>query len=139
MSITSTALQVTMPVTAGNKIPHQTGQTAHDRFWESAENNEITGDHCPKLVLFSLGKLQQYLQEVEKEFDRLGIPTADRGVAVLPVLHEGETRFNVMFAPAVQDELQKVHHIFNESGSDPDPDDPWWWVLGGFNDGHLHP
>lgn len=139
MLTASTALQATTPVTAGKKIPLHTAQTAHEQYWATVENNELTGDHCPKLALFSLNALQHYLREVEREFDRMGIPPQDRGVAVLPVLHEGATRFNLLFTPAVKDEGNKVHHILNEGTTGSDPDEAWDWVLGGFNDGQLYP
>ena len=127
----------TVPINAGKTISFDKANASQQRFWDAVTNETIGAANCPRLALFSLSALQQYLGEVQSEFERLGIPEEDRGVAVMPVLHNGEQRFNILFTPCVKDEQGNCHHQYNENdpGGYSSPD----WTIPGLNEGGLTP
>ncbi len=51
----------------------------------------------------------------------MGIAEGERGIAALPVIHEVETRFNILFTHVLQHTDNHAHHIVNkeEVGDDP--------------------
>jgi hypothetical protein len=127
----------TVAINTGKKISFDKANASQQRFWDAVTNENIGAANCPRLSLFSLSALQQYLGEIQAEFERLGIPEKDRGVAVMPVMHNGEQRFNILFTPCVQDEQGNCYHQFtaNDPGVGISPD----WTLPGLNEGGLTP
>ena len=127
----------TVAITEGNKVSFDKANASRERFWDAVTNEHIGAANCPQMALFSFSALQQYLAEAKAEFERLGIPEKDRGIAVMPVMHNGEQRFNILFTPCVKDEQGKCHHQFNGSPDDGFPDLDW--TLPGFDEGGLQP
>ena len=127
----------TVAIDTGKKISFDKANDSQQRFWDAVTTENISAANCPRLAIFSLSALQQYLGEVQAEFDRLGIPEKDRGVAVLPVIHNGEQRFNILFTPCVEDEQGNCTHQYNSNdpGDNISPD----WTLPGLNEGGLSP
>ncbi|MFL9484591.1 hypothetical protein ACI6Q2_17550 [Chitinophagaceae bacterium LWZ2-11] len=125
----------TVAIEAGKKVHDAKASSGIKNYLRKVEEGSMTSENCPHGITFNLGNLENYLKEVRAEFDRLNIPETDRAVNVMPVIYNGEKRFNITIAPCVKDEEGTTHHKFKVT-NDTDPLD---WILEGFNLGMLTP
>jgi hypothetical protein len=105
-------------VHSGAEIGRKFASACHRNYLQKIAEGSISAENCPETVVFNLAKLKSYLNQLEHEFEKSGVPENNRGVAVTPMMYAGEKQFNIMFVPCRQDESGNAVHLLSSDDGD---------------------
>lgn len=110
--LSTSAYPIRKTIFAGKKINYDVAKAAHHRYQAAVCNGDLLSVHCPEIVAYSLDRVEHYIKDTESELARLGIPSRERGLAILPVQSDPGARVNFLLTPCVVDLQGRCVHQY---------------------------
>jgi hypothetical protein len=131
LPMAATEAVTTQALPYGGDIDPAHAEACHQLYQQARAENSIQASQCPEAVVFNLGRIRAFLEQMDTVYDQLGVPQADRGLAIMPMQYEKGGAINTMLAPCVKAANGQLVHPFNVTaqGSGVPADLSWWEIL----------